>query len=502
MKRMIMTAGPTRAAWAVLLVTLLFCTWVPSAAAEDAAAGLLSGRDSADTSGETGAAETGTPESDTGAGTTADKTVRVTGSSGTTIRTGDPVDAPVSYGLRVLAAREEMVLSGLCGNELALHKDDICRALNLSAVPGIVLTSLPSPDTGTLYVGAAGAAVGQSIPAEALSLVSFSPADGDEPCQAAFRFTVPGSGYEMSCRLCLLTAVNFTPTAALAPALALEINTFCDVPVTGCLSGYDPEGDNVIYEIVSYPAHGLITLDDRATGAYTYIPDRSYLGGDSFSYVVRDEWGNWSAAATVTITVSAVPAAVTYADLDGNVCRAAALAVSAAGLMNGTRVGDRDYFRPDAPMTRSEFLVTAMNAAGLKPDGKLSDVEVSRLLAPFTDADDLPDAMKPYIALALQNGTITGRTNAAGDQVLLPDQSISRAEASVLLSNVIGYASMTTVNAFADVDALPAWSVPAFTSLKALGILQAPDGAANPSAVLTRGDAAVWFARTVQLVGR
>ena len=77
MKRMIMTAGPARAAWAVLLVTLLFCTWVPSAAAEDAAAGLLSGRDSVDTSGETGAAETDAPERDTGAGTTADKTVRV-----------------------------------------------------------------------------------------------------------------------------------------------------------------------------------------------------------------------------------------------------------------------------------------------------------------------------------------------------------------------------------------------------------------------------------------
>ena len=429
----------------------------------------------------------------------ADTTVRVTASSGTSVMS-EPLSVPVSYGLRVLAAREEMVLSGLCGNELSLHKDDVCRALNLSAVPGIVLTSLPSPESGTLFVGAVGAAIGQSIPAEALSLVSFAPADADAPCQADFCFTIPGSGYEMTCRLCMLTSVNYTPTVALAPVPALTLDTYCGVPVPGCLSGYDPEGDRMTFEIVSYASHGRVVITDSASGACLYTPDDGYTGSDSFSYVVRDEWGNWSSAADVSVTVSSLPAAVTYADLDGQPCRAAALTVSARGLMNGTRVGGSDYFRPDAPMTRSEFLVTAMNAAGMIPPDSLTSVEIDRALAPFADADDVPDAMKPFYALALGKGTITGRTDADGREVLLPDGKISRAEAAVILSNVIGYAQKTTVSAFADSDALPAWSVPAFTSLRALGILRTPDGAANPSGIMTRGDAAEWLARTLKLI--
>ncbi len=90
-------------------------------------------------------------------------------------------------------------------------KDDVCRALNLSAVPGIVLTSLPSPESGTLFVGAVGAAIGQSIPAEALPLVSFAPADADTPCQADLCFTIPGRGYDMRCRRCMLTSVDSPP---------------------------------------------------------------------------------------------------------------------------------------------------------------------------------------------------------------------------------------------------------------------------------------------------
>ena len=38
---------------------------------------------------------------------------------------------PVSYGLRVLAAREEMVFAGLVGTEISFTAEDIRRAMNL-----------------------------------------------------------------------------------------------------------------------------------------------------------------------------------------------------------------------------------------------------------------------------------------------------------------------------------------------------------------------------------
>ena len=144
--------------------------------------------------------------------------------------------------------------------------------------------------------------------------------------------------------------------------------TYMDMPAQGSLSAYDPE-DEITYEITSYAAHGRIRLTDRHTGAYLYTPDAGYVGNDEFRYVVRDRYGNYSTAATVSVRVHAIPTAVSFADTEGSTCAAAALRLGEAGIMNGIRVGGKeDYFRPDIAVTRAEFIATAMNAAGISPD--------------------------------------------------------------------------------------------------------------------------------------
>lgn len=415
----------------------------------------------------------------------------------------DPVGRPVSYGLRVLSAREEMVVSGLCGNEISVTKEDICRALNISSVTAITVTALPAPSDGTLFVGATGAAVGQVIPAEAISLISYSAANGTSPCEATARFTVTGSGYELAWRFCLLDQINYTPTVALASSVSLEVMTYVNMPAKGSLAAYDPEGDEMTYEIVSYAAHGRIRLDDRHTGAYTYTPDEGYVGTDEFSYVVRDPYGNYSTRATVTVRVHAIPAAVTFADTDGLSCAAAALRLGEAGIMNGVRVGGKDYFRPEQTVTRAEFIATAMNAAGITPNClRYTEADATKLLSAYADAEDIPAGMRVTLAYALDNGYFGGKTGADGKQYLYPDDSISRAEASVLLSNVIGYARNTAVNAFADAETIPDWSKPALASLKALGLLCSADNTADPAGRMTRGETAVWLERAMRLMGR
>ena len=409
----------------------------------------------------------------------------------------DTAGVPVSYGLCVLSARHELVFSGLCGNEVSFDAEGICRAMNMSigSLSRITLVSLPDPDIGTLFVGATGAAVGQSIPASSLSLLSFASAKENEPCRASLSFTVNGGGYPVKCSICLVPAINYTPTVALAPTVSLEVMTYTDIPVTGTLSAYDPEGDELNFEIVSYAAHGRITLTDKHNGAYTYTPDQGYTGRDSFTYVVYDTCGNYSTSATVSVRVSTPPAGVTYADLDGEACAAAVLRVSSFGIMNGTRVGTADYFRPAVAMTRAEFLVTVMDAVGLTP----SDADSAP--TGFADEASIPANMRPYVALAVNKGAVTGKTQN-GKLCFCPDEIISRAEAAVILSNVIGYAKDTTVTAFADEDSLPEWSVPAMTSLRSLGLLAPTDNAARPSDPITRGEAAVWLSRTLQLMGR
>ena len=403
---------------------------------------------------------------------------------------------PVSYGLRVLAAREELVFAGLLGNEISFTAEDICRAMNLSELNYVTIRSLPNPGEGTLFVGSVGAAEGQVISAGSLSLLSFAASDDTKPTEATMSVSVNGSDYAVTCRLYLLDRLNYTPTVALAPVISLRIETYKDLTTAGTMSAYDPEGDEITYEITRYASHGRISLTDCHTGAYVYTPDPGYVGQDSFDYVVRDRYGNYSTSATVSILVSARPASVTYADIDGEGNAAAILAVSEWGLMNGTRVGSETYFKPSASVSRLEFLVTAMEAAGIT-----ADTVATAATPELADMESIPEAMRTYVSYAMQKGYIGGKT-VDGRLYFRPDEQISRAEAAVVLSNIIGYAVEDTVTAFADEQSMPVWSEQAFTSLRALGVLQCPDGNAHAEKIMTRGDTAEWLYRTVKLMGR
>ncbi|MBE6558599.1 MAG: hypothetical protein E7661_06280 [Ruminococcaceae bacterium] len=404
-------------------------------------------------------------------------------------------DVPVSYGLRVMADREEMVFSGLCGNEITFTDEDICRAMNLSSLNYIIIEALPNPGEGTLYVGSVGATEGQAISAGSLSLLSFAAKDDETPCEASMKFSVNGSGYAMTCKFVLTDKLNYTPTVSLAPAVSLTVETFSNLTTAGTLSAYDPEDDEMTYEIVKYATHGRVTLTDKHTGAYTYKPDDNYVGADAFTYVVRDKYGNYSTSAVVSITVSEKPTSVTYADIEGEAA-ASILRVSLSGVMNGTRVGADHYFKPAAAMTRLEFLVTAMHAAGI------GEKDIAGLYAPsFADADEIPENMARYVSLAVRRGYVAGK-QVDGKLCFVPNESISRAEAAVILSNIIGYAKQTTVTAFADAESMPAWSAKALNSLKSFGILAPGDGNADATGVMTRGDTAVWLDRTMRVISQ
>ena len=400
----------------------------------------------------------------------------------------------VSYGLDVLASREEMVMAGLVGNEIGFTSEHIRRAMNLSELSYITVTELPSASKGTLYVGSVGVSKGQTVTAGNVGLMSFAPADDTVPGEATFRFTVNGGGYEMTCRLCWLAGINHTPTVSLVPAISLEVATYKNTPVYGCMSAYDPEDDELTYEVVRYAEHGRVTVLDKHTGSYVYTPDSGYVGNDQFTYVVRDQYGNYSTSVTVYLGIDAQPTSLSYADVDDSMYKAEILRISAAGIMNGTQVGNTCYFKPTESMKRGEFLMTVMNAAGIGE----RDV-ASYQTTGFSDDGDIPTAMKGYVALAAAREYITAPTKGT-PTYFNPNAPISRAEAAVILSNVIGYANQTTVNVFADTDSMPAWSVDAFESLKSLGVLQSHDGNAAPGAAMTRADTAVWLTKTMQLM--
>ncbi len=203
--------------------------------------------------------------------------------------------SPVSPALNIIAADRGMAKAGLLGETLIFSEDDFCRALNLSKVEKIKITSLPDSKTGRLLLGTTAVSVGQTVTRANLALLAFSPSEKSES-SATFRFTVGDFGYELECSVYMLKCVNSAPLGE-----NVEIRADAGVATASKLVGIDPERDGLRFEIVKYPEHGLLILGEN--GEYVFYPKTGYTGIDAFEYVVRDKYGNYSASKTVTLSV-------------------------------------------------------------------------------------------------------------------------------------------------------------------------------------------------------
>ena len=391
-------------------------------------------------------------------------------------------DALVSPALCVLAEQNAMAMAGLRGNPLKMDGEDFARAMNLSKVSSLTITQTPPVTDGELRVGSTVVNNGQTIRDGNLSLLTYVAGSSDIRT-SSFRFQVNGSPVEMTCKLYLLDQVNQSPTLDLVPETFLSVSTHRNVTLYGTLPCHDPEGDETIVEIVSYPETGILTLTDRKTGAYTFTPDENTSGKDSFIYVARDIYGNYSAAATVSLKITKPSTSVVYADMANSPAYNAALTMTEEGIMGGTQVGAATYFYPDQTVSRGEFLVMAMNAVGMtemKP--------VSRTV--FADDGEIHGEMKNYVAAAYELGYVKGEVDANGRLCFAPNRAITRAEAAVILGNLLDPATPTVKPVFSDSSQIPAWAEASVNALTFMGIMNTTDGNISPLASLTRADAA------------
>lgn len=399
--------------------------------------------------------------------------------------------AVLSYGLCVLAAGTDVAVSAPIGNDVLFSADCFARGLNLPRVEYITVKSLPDPFKGELLLGSTRVAAGQTISGGNLALMNFSPAT-EEYIQASFTFTANGGNVPMICNIYLTGEINYTPTVSMASGLSLNLSTYEGLEVYGRLSGYDPDGDTLIFEVVSYPRNGSVLLLDRNEGKYVYRPSEGYVGSDSFSYVVRDRYGNYSASATVNLQITRSGSTVTYADMQGSHSNRAALAMTDAGIMSGTQIGDQCYFYPERTVSRVEFLVMAMNSIGI------CEVPACEQTV-FADDHEIADSMKGYVAAAHRLGYVSG-TLENGSLCFLPNGEITRAEAAVILSNLVGLCEVPVIPTFSDGSDIPVWARDSIYSLNAAGILVDRDGCIAPTAKLTRADTAELLFAVMQYV--
>ncbi len=395
-----------------------------------------------------------------------------------------PTD-PVSPALEILASKTDMSKAAATGGNMNFTRQDFNRAMNTSKVGSLNITSLPPKEEGVLTVAGSAVKAGQTIDGKNLDLLCFIPANADIK-ESRFVFSADGS-FPIACNIFFIDTVNYCPTLSLASDASLTLRTHETNSATGTLEAYDPDGDKLCFEIVSYPENGAVVLSDRESGQFTYTPTSGYTGKDSFDYVARDIYGNYSACATVSVSVNAKQTSVVFSDIDDCDIYNAALTMAENSLMSGMTSDGMTYFDPEGNISRAEFVMTAMKAAGISaPAENLSDY--------FTDIAALPKETRNYINTAYKMG-FAGGTEIDGKLCFSPDSTITRAEAAVVLSNII--TSMRAVEqpivrpVFADASSLPVWAKEAIYTMNSLGIMKNKNGYVSPSTPVSRGDAAL-----------
>ena len=392
----------------------------------------------------------------------------------------------VSPALSILASKSDMAVATLLGNDYYFSKQVFARSLNLDvgALDYITVRSLPSVAQGELLIGSTRVEEGQVISAANLNMLCYVAADDKAESRACFTFSPSGAAYELTCNIYVLKDINYSPTLSIASGEALAVSTHKNFVGYGTLTAYDPEGDELTYEIVRRPRHGLLVMTDASCGEYVYLPRIGYRGEDSFVYVARDVYGNYSASAKVSVQVVEPSVSVTFADMQGRRDYNAALTMAEAGIMQGMTQGETTYFYPERTVSRLDFLTMSMQALGVGSVPKVSDTG-------FFDDADIPEHAKGYVSAAYSLGYIKGTTDAQGNLCFAPNETITRAEAAVILRRMVDAESAELTPAFADASDIPAWASEAISTLSSLGVMTPTGGAIAPGEQVTRGQTAM-----------
>ena len=396
----------------------------------------------------------------------------------------------LSQGVAVIAAGTDVAVSAMIGNDISFSADDFEKGLNLSEVRYLTFKSVPPVADGELLLGATRIAAGQSVSAATISAVSFRPVNQDV-LHSSFTFTVNGGNIPLTCNLSYLTKANSAPQVGIAAALSLNCMTYRDIAGYGTLAAADPDGDDLRYEIVSFPQKGSVMLIDAAKGTYLYRPAQGYVGSDSFSYVARDPYGNYSRSEKVSLRVEVAGTSVRYVDVAAEQA-VSTIAVTSAGVMSGAQIGQNYYFRPEEDVSRVDFLVMAMNAVGI------SDVPTCEKTG-FADDEAIPPSMKGFVAAAEKLGILSVFNPKENADCLNPQKPVTRAEAAVILEQLLDARPVAkSIPTFSDTLQIPAWAQDAVLTLGSLGIMTASGGNVSPLANLTRGQTAEMLAAAMR----
>lgn len=331
---------------------------------------------------------------------------------------------------------------------------------------GVVITAVPSGETGLLRCGSRTIQNGDVLTKQMLDSLRFLAEDTAQDTEAVICYLpVSGSSVEseQTVRLELLAKKkNQPPTAEDS-----ELETYRNIANSGPLHARDPENKALTYTLTKEPRHG--SVDIAPDGTFTYTPNKNKIGKDSFQYTVTDSEGLTSDPATVSIRIKKPSEKESFSDMQGREGEYHAIWVREQGLLSGELVAGSLCFRPHQTVSRGEFVVMVM---------KLFDLEPAEAMAStgFADEAATPTWMQPYLTGAVKTGIVSGIRSEEG-LVFRADASITEAEAAVILQNLLQFPAGSTRSTTAEV-----WAQQAVSALCQAGV----DTLAGSSEPLTR----------------
>lgn len=384
----------------------------------------------------------------------------------------------ISPALDVIAENSGMIKSSHERDaELNFEVGDFDEPL-LCHVDSIKITSLPQKSAGYLMLDNLYVVENQVIyrkDFDSLRLVS-----KNESPRASFKFKPNNMEYEIECALISLAERNLSPTSG--GGIAVSASTIKNIACTGTLLGFDPEGDDLIFEITKMPKKGIVSLTNPKTGDYVYTPYENKRGRDSFSYRVRDSHGNYSNETTVEIKIERKKSSFVFTDVqDSDLC--AVISACESGIMQPMVNADKTLsFSPDKEISREEFIYLVMRTL---VSSEAPAVEKTR----FADDSEISPKYKGYLESAFSLGIIEGTREADGVHIR-PKDSITLAEGAVIINNIINRKTDTSLTVFEDFSEIPVWARDDIDALCAAGIVKKDAGKISPNAPLTRAQVA------------
>lgn len=387
------------------------------------------------------------------------------------------IDYSVSPGLIILKNKLEMKKCGVINCDISFDRDEFSSLLGDEYdIDYITITHLPDCANGVLRISGHELLEGQSIAYKNLDLLRYVPTLNTTSCDS-FSFSVNGAGSESSivCTLNILDKINLAPTTS-----RQSVSTLKNVELIKSFKVADPDNDSMLFEIVDLPKNGTLVMENAYDGRFMYSPDKDYVGSDSFSYTASDIYGNKSDVTYVNIKVQKRSSDTDFADMSGHWAKNSALKMHDLGLMKG----QQNNFYPDNTITRGDFLALAMIMTGNEDKVTLDEVSV------FADDSGIPANIRCYAVAAYTMGVVSGY-ESDGKRYFNWEDTITRAEAAVILDRLIKAPSPAINPEFVDALSIPSWADSSIMGLVSCGIMNGVGGGAIcPEKALTRGEAA------------